>query len=81
MLDPEHLPSHRADFFALHTGLVYHHTVGIAGDVLRTETFLTGGTIMCGEDSHGVPGQGPELLSQLNIFSFMEMFVDVFHSL
>ena len=81
MLDPEHLTRHRTDFLTLHTGLVYHHAVGVAGDVLHTETFLTGGTVMGREHSHGLSGRSPQLLSQLDIFSFMKMFVDIFHSL
>ena len=81
MLDSEHLTSHRADLLTLHTGLVNHHTVGVAGDILHTETFLTGGAVMGSEHSYGLSGHRPQLLSQLNIFSFMKMFADVFHSL
>ena len=81
MLDPEDLTSHRADILTLDTGLVYHHSVRVAGDVLTTETFLTGGTVMGREDGHRLSGHTPQLLSQPNILSFMEMFVDILHSL
>ena len=81
MLNSEHLPCDGTNFLTLDTFLVYHDTIGVAGNIVDPETFLTGGAVMVGQDVDWLPGHHHQSLSQLNIFSFLKMFRNAGHSL